>query len=184
MFDASCKVNGPSLNECLYSGPNLIAKIFDIVMRLRLNKIGILADIRQAFLNIALSGEHRDYVRFLWYDLKSEDEKIIVYRFLRVVFGLTSSPFLLNATFKHHLDKYIEKGSEIVACIREDLYVDDLVSGGDSVETAKDLYDTSTGIMLEAEFDLRKWVTNDPELREYISATVGERQVPKAKGTR
>ena len=109
VFDASCKVNGPSLNECLYSGPNLIAKIFDILMRFRLNTIGILADIRQAFLNIAISREHRDYVRFLWYDLKSEDEKIIVYRFLRVVFGLTSSPFLLNATLKHHRDKYIER---------------------------------------------------------------------------
>ena len=57
VFDASCKVNGPSLNECLYSGPNLIAKIFDILMRFRLNKIGILADIRQAFLNIAISRE-------------------------------------------------------------------------------------------------------------------------------
>ena len=91
---------------------------------------------------------------------------------------------MLNATLKHHLDKYIEKGSEIVARIREDLYVDDLVSGGDSVKTAKDLYDISTAIMLEAGFDLRKWATNDLELREYISATVGNRQMPKTKGTR
>jgi hypothetical protein len=51
VFDASCKVNGPSLNECLYSGPNLIAKFFDILLRFRLNKIAVLADIKQAFLN-------------------------------------------------------------------------------------------------------------------------------------
>ena len=87
---------------------------------------------------------------------------------------------MLNATFKHHLDNL--EGSEIVARIREDFYIDDLVSGGDSVETAKDLYDTSTAIMLEAGFDLRKWVTNDPELQEYISATVGERQDAQGQG--
>ncbi|CAB4006308.1 Hypothetical predicted protein, partial [Paramuricea clavata] len=149
VFDASCQVNGPSLNQCLYSGPNLIAKIFDILVRFRLNKIGILADIKQAFLNIAISREHRDFVRFLWYDLNSKEEKIITYRFLRVVFGLTSSPFLLNATLRHHLSKYVEKENAVVERIREDLYVDDLVSGGDSVGTAKEIYETSKAIMLE-----------------------------------
>lgn len=139
VFDASCKVNGPSLNQCLYSGPNLIAKIFDILVRFRLNKIGILADIKQAFLNIAISREHRDFVRFLWYDLNSKEEKIITYRFLRVVFGLTSSPFLLNATLRHHLSKYVEKENAVVERICEDLYVDNLVSGGDSVGTAKEI---------------------------------------------
>ena len=37
VFDASCKVNGPSLNEYLYAGPNLIAKIFDALVRFRCN---------------------------------------------------------------------------------------------------------------------------------------------------
>ena len=65
VFGAWCKVNGPSLNECLYSGPNLITKIFDILIRFRFNIIAIMADIKQAFLNVAISPEHRDYLRFL-----------------------------------------------------------------------------------------------------------------------
>jgi hypothetical protein len=93
------------LNECLYSGSHLLARIFDILIRFRLNRTGILADIKQAFLNIAISSEHRNYLRFLWFDVESGE--MIVYKFLRVVFGLTSSPFLLNATIKHHLNKYI-----------------------------------------------------------------------------
>jgi hypothetical protein len=63
VFDASCKVNGPSLNECLYSGPNLLARIFDILIRFRLNRIEILADIKQAFLKIPISSEHRNYLQ-------------------------------------------------------------------------------------------------------------------------
>ena len=32
VFGASCSMNGPSLNECLYSVPNLLTKIFDILI--------------------------------------------------------------------------------------------------------------------------------------------------------
>ena len=168
VFDASCKVNGPSLNECLYSGPNLLARIFDILIRFRLNRIGILADIKQAFLNIVISSEHRNYLRFLWFDVESGET--IVYKFLRVVFGLTSSPFLLNATIKHHLNKYIENDKIVVERLKDDMYVDDLVSGTDALGEAKVLYEKSRSIMSEAGFDLRKWETNSQELRAYISS--------------
>jgi hypothetical protein len=171
VFDASCKVNGPSLNECLYSGPNLLARIFDILIRFRLNRIGILADIKQAFLNIAISSEHRNYLRFLWFDVESGE--MIVYKFLRVAFGLTSSPFLLNATIKHHLNKYIESDKIVVERLKDDMYVDDLVSGTDGLGEAKVLYEKSRSIMSEAGFDLRKWETNSHELRAYISSQEG-----------
>ena len=65
MFDASCSNNGPSLNDCLYPGPNLLSKIFDILLRFRLNPVAILADIKQAFLNVEIAEEHRNYLRFL-----------------------------------------------------------------------------------------------------------------------
>ena len=170
VFDASCKVSGPSLNECLYSGPNLIVKIFDILLRFRLNKIGVLADIKQAFLNVGIATQHRDYLRFLWYDLQAEDEQVVIYRFLRVVFGITSSPFLLNGTVRHHLSKYLKKKSGVVGQIMDDLYVDDLVSGSNEPEEGKTLYERSKAILSEAGFDLRKWVTNDRELAGYIES--------------
>ena len=45
VFDASCTSDGPLLNYCLYSGPNLLSKIFDILLWFRFNFIAILADI-------------------------------------------------------------------------------------------------------------------------------------------
>ena len=48
-FDASCASDGASLNNCLYSGPNLVSKIFDILLRFRVNFIATLADIKQEF---------------------------------------------------------------------------------------------------------------------------------------
>ena len=66
VLDASaCVGSNPSLNDCLYPGPNLLGKIFDVLIRFRLNHIAILADIKQAFLNIEIDKEHRDFFTFL-----------------------------------------------------------------------------------------------------------------------
>ena len=65
MFDASCESDGSSLNDCVCSGPNLLSKIFDMLLRFRFNFILILADSKQAFLNVEISKEHRDFLRFL-----------------------------------------------------------------------------------------------------------------------
>ena len=129
MFDVSCASDGPSLNDCVYSGPNLLLKIFHILLRFQFNFIAILADSKQAFLNVQISKEHRDFLRFLWYEnvnLES-DAKLIVYRFLRVVFGVTSSPFLLTGTIRHHLSKYLFCNQQFVEKLLEDLYIDDVI---------------------------------------------------------
>ena len=58
VFDGLYLSDGPSLNECLYAGPNLLANIVDILLRFRLNYIRILADIKQTFLHVEIFGEH------------------------------------------------------------------------------------------------------------------------------
>ena len=57
VFDTSSASNGPSLNDCLYAGPSLLAKIFDIILRFRLNYIGVLAHLsrRSLMLNFLLN---------------------------------------------------------------------------------------------------------------------------------
>ena len=87
VFDASCTSNGPSLNDCFYACLNLLSKIFDILLRFTLNYIGILADIKQAFLNVQIFAEHQNFLRFLWVDTNDTSlERTIVFQFLRVVF--------------------------------------------------------------------------------------------------
>ncbi|XP_065678999.1 uncharacterized protein LOC100199492 [Hydra vulgaris] len=124
VFDASCSTTGPSLNDCLYSGPNLLSKIFDILLK---------------------------------------------FRFLRVVFGLTSSPFLLNATLKHHLNKYIKHDEKFIERLIDDLYVDDIASGCETISEGKMFYKKSKCIFLDAGFKIRKWITNDHELQNYFN---------------
>ena len=127
VFDASAATEGTSLNDCLFPGPNLLSRIFDILLRFRLNKIAIVADIKQAFLNIGIHKDDQDYLRFLWFDNECPDSKIVTFRFLRVVFGLTCSPFLLNGTLRHHLSFYESSHRLFVSKFLDDLYVDDVL---------------------------------------------------------
>ena len=139
MFDASCASDGPSLNDCVYSGPNLLLKIFHILLRFRFNFIAILADSKQAFLNVQISKEHRDFLLFLLYEnvnLES-DAKLIVYRFFKGVFGVTSSPFLLTGTTRRHLSKYLFCNQQFFEKLLEDLYIDDVISGTKTIKQGK-----------------------------------------------
>ena len=47
-YDASAKRDGPSLNDCLETGPNTLPQTIDILLRFRLNKIALISDIKQA----------------------------------------------------------------------------------------------------------------------------------------
>ena len=75
VFDASSKCPGEvSLNDALYSGPNLLPLLFDILIRFRVHKVAITGDIEKAFLNVSIKLEQRNMLRFLWINsIKSDD---------------------------------------------------------------------------------------------------------------
>ena len=62
-FDVSVKYKGfPSLNELLGPGLCLLPHIFDILIRLRLRKVPLISDIKQAFLQIQIDTEHQVFL--------------------------------------------------------------------------------------------------------------------------
>ena len=113
--------------------------------------IGILADIKQAFLNVEISKEDIDFLRFLLFD--EDSGEVWICRFLRVLFGLTPSPFRLNGSDKHRLALCYE--NVVVQKSREDLYVDDVTSGCDTVDEGVSFHDDAKAIMAGAGFELR-----------------------------
>ncbi|XP_055928122.1 uncharacterized protein LOC129959329 [Argiope bruennichi] len=162
VFDASAHEIGQlSLNDCLHQGVNLNPNIFDLLISFRLNKIAILADMEKAFLQISLTPKDKDAVRFL---VANSENDVQVYRFNRVLFGVNSSPILLAATIKTHIEKYKEQYPVTVRRLDNCFYVDDLVAGEDDVSSAFDLSNTAAKIMDDAGMNLRKWISNDCDL--------------------
>ncbi|GFT02249.1 integrase catalytic domain-containing protein [Trichonephila clavipes] len=168
VYDVSSRdANSPSLNSCLHIGPNLYPEIFDILLRFRLNTVAFTADMKQAFLQIMLNEEDRDVTKFLFSNDPSDESQLpSIYRFHRVLFGISSSPFLLSATIKHHLKKYSEKYTDTVNFLNENIYVDDIIGSQSFVNQALTITLEATKIFEDDSISLHKWQTNSKSLHK------------------
>lgn len=164
VYDASARLTGPSLNDCLHVGPRLNQKILEILLRFRVHRIAVIADIEKAFLMVSIAGKDRDVLRFLWFKDACADQKEL--RFTRVVF---SSPFLLNATIRHHLSKYETSHPTLVEKLCQSLYVDDVAFGAANEEQAYQMFVTSKGILGDAGFNLCKFHSNSTMLQDRVN---------------
>ena len=169
VYDASAKTEGPSLNNCLHIGPSLHQKIFDILVRFRVYPIAIVADIEKAFLMIKVANEDQDVLRFLWFrDIHADSPEVQAYKFTRVVFGVSPSPYLLNATISQHLKQFEDTRPKTVQKIKESIYVDDVITGVFTVDEAFEFYEESQEIFKEGGFNLRKFSSNCKVLQDRI----------------
>ena len=170
VYDASAKTRPEhnSLNECMYRGPIMLQNLTGILLRFRLNKIAMVSDIEKAFLQIGLQDDAKDATRFLWLkdkDILETDNNIQTFRFCRVPFGIIASPFLLAAAVDHHLNKVETSTAEN---IRQNIYVDYVITGTNSVHEALGFYSESKKIFEGAAMNLRDWTSNSKEVLDKI----------------
>ena len=115
VFNCSLKTNKelPSLNEAAYPGIDLMGSILKLLFYFRTNKFVLLSDIKQAFLMVKLKNEiDKNRFCFFW----RRGNKLVTYRYKSIVFGYTSSPFILNFVMKHHAETFPnDKCKEILA---------------------------------------------------------------------
>ena len=172
VFDASSKERktGLSLNDTLHTGPSLTPLLFDVLLRLRIHKVVLIGDIKSAFLSIEVDERDRNALRFFWLDcLEDKDVKNpVIFRSCRVIFGAGPSPFILSGVLQHHIKQYAEQDPVFADKLLKGFYVDDLVTGMQSIEEAFALYEKTMTRMKEGGFWMRKWKSNKKELIERI----------------
>ena len=179
VFDASaCKKGYPSLNNCLEKGPNLIEQIPALLNRFRQEKIGIVSDIRKAFLQIGIDETDRDSLRFLWV----LEDKVIIFRHCRVVFGLACSPFLLAAVLELHLNKLllacrqnedVTWSKNTIERLKFSFYVDNCVASVSSRSELECFVRESIDVMAAGGFDLRGWESSGDSNTQERTSVLG-----------
>lgn len=168
VFNCSSKANrqSPSLNDCLMTGPTLTRKLGDVLLEFRTGQNAYTADISKAFLRIGLQQEDRDYTRFLWLsDPTDSNSYVKTYRFKSVLFGATSSPFLLQATIDYHLQN---STSPIKKELASQFYVDNFQGTTTDDHKLINIYKEANREMNLANMPLRQWNTNNPTLKALI----------------
>ena len=147
-----------------------------MLVRNRFHAVAIVGDLRQAFLQVRIRESDRDTLRFHWLkDLETREVEVL--RFTRALFGLAPSPFLLAAVIKEHLHtcKATQSRADLVVEIEKSLYVDDLISGSESVSQALQVKETAIDVFNDTKFKLHKWQSNVQEL-EIETARAGDEE--------
>lgn len=163
VFDGSAQTSTRvSLNNCLYAGPKLIKDLCDVITRFRRHQVVFVADIRMMFRQTIIHPDDRRYQLILWRE--SPQDPMVVYELNTNTYGLKSSPYLAIRSLWELADLERLKFPRAAAILKEDLYVDDICTGGPSEKEAILLRDELIGILATAGYELRKWISNSPAL--------------------
>ncbi|UYV62413.1 hypothetical protein LAZ67_2000471, partial [Cordylochernes scorpioides] len=181
VFDASAKSeNNVSLNQFLHKGPKIQQDVFFILLRFRTYPVAITADIEKMYRQIRIHPEDADYQRILW--RPSPEEPVVDYRLLTVTYGTTSAPFLAMRTLQQLAEDEGQNYPEASRVTLKDFYVDDLLTGAQTIAEAKELIDQLKDLMKKGGFHLRKWNSNCHEIVSHVEEMNEEKKINLEKG--
>lgn len=163
VFDGSCKTSsGVSINEILMVGPTIQQDIFAIILRFRQHRYVMTADIEKMYRQIRIQDKQQDLLRILW--RSSTNESVKTFRLTTVTYGTASAPFQSIRCLHQLATENQTKYPEACTTILRDFYVDDLLTGEDTLERLKTLKQEISAILNTAGFNLRKWRSNEPAI--------------------
>lgn len=167
VFNASAiSETGQSLNNCLYQGPCLLPDIVHVLIRFRMRIVAFALDISRMFLRVKLN-DGKDQLRYFWRSC-NPDSEITTFRMKSLTFGVISSPFQAIDVVLKHIELFGQLYPKAVQVIRDQLYMDDVLGGADSLEAAKVTVEEIWKFFLEASMQPHKFASTVPEALECV----------------
>lgn len=167
VFDASAKTTtGKSLNDIQCVGPAIQGDLFAILLRFRQHRWVGCADVEKMFRQVLKDPSQRNLLLILWRD--NPTDPLEIYRLNTVTYGTASAPFTSVRCLKQLALECSDPSIRTV--IQDDFFVDDLVTGADSIESVKHIANETTKVLQGGCFPLRKWIFNfDHDPQEFPS---------------
>lgn len=167
VFDASAKTtNGYSLNEQLLTGPTIQPKLYSTLLNWRKYKVALNADIEKMYRMIEVHPDHRTFQRIIWQHPITKQMQD--FQLSTVTFGTSSAPYLAIRTLQQLADDEQHNWSRASIVVKNDFYVDDVLTGADNITEAKVLQHELISLLKSGGFHLRKWASNEPTLVENL----------------
>ena len=167
VFNTSAKTGtGVSLNDMLLVGPTVHSSLIDVLIRFRLHRVALTTDVSRMYRAVFLDLPDRDLHRFVW--RSSPDDVLQDYRMTRLTFGVNTSSFIANMSVKQNARDYALEYPLASKVVDESFYVDDGLTGADSVEEAEKLQLQLQELFARGGFHLRKWNLSEPCVLECV----------------
>ncbi|XP_075162879.1 uncharacterized protein LOC142235512 [Haematobia irritans] len=167
VFDASAKTStNRSLNDILLTGPTVQGDIFGMLLRFRLPRFVFTTDIEKMYRQILVDERDRNLQLILWRD--NPGKPVRHFQLNTVTYGTSSAPYLATRCLQRLATIRMDKHPLGATILTQDFYVDDGMSGSDSLVTVKEMQSQLTFLLKEAGFKFRKWCANHRQLLQDI----------------
>lgn len=163
VFDASAKSStGVSLNDILMHGPTVQEDLFTILLRFRKHQYVLTADIEKMFRQIAVATEDQDFQRIVW--RTSPSETLRSYKLTTVTYGTTPASYMATQCLSILAEEHSLTYPRASRAISQDFYMDDLMTGAETIEECMSLQHQITSILNSALMPIRKWCSNSERI--------------------
>ncbi|XP_076233347.1 uncharacterized protein LOC143178507 [Calliopsis andreniformis] len=162
VFDGSAKTSsGLSLNDALMIGPTIQDDLFSLLLRFRMYAFVLTGDIEKMYRQFLVRPEDRTYQRILWRD---DCGNLKTFELNVVTFGLSSAPYLAIRCLHQLANDEQEEFPEAAAIVKRDLYVDDLLTGAETLKEARHIQAQISELLTRGGLNIRQWASNEPNL--------------------
>ena len=167
------KPNAVSHNNALLPGPCLNSKLATSLLQSRFGEYMLIFDITKAFLGIELIEDDQNKLLCLWYkNEKENDFSLIIYKNVRLSFGLRPSPTILTLALCKILILDIDNDDtetiNLKKLIYKSIYIHNGIVTCHDQSVLKNYYQKIPSIFDDYQFKLQQFVTNDSVLQTII----------------
>ncbi|XP_075150712.1 uncharacterized protein LOC142224812 [Haematobia irritans] len=153
VFDASCPTaNHKSLNEILMVGPTIQEELFLLLLRFRLYRFALTADIVKMYRQVLVDQRDRRFQYILW--RYTDQDEIKTYQLKTVKYGTSAAPFLAVRSLHYIADELLDRFELGAKAIKTSFYVDDFLGGAETIEDLTELTYQVTEILKMAYLNL------------------------------
>ena len=158
--NAASKFKGQSLNSNLITDPDLLANPTWVFLRFRKFGIATLADIEGMFMQTTIQAEERSAQRFFW----NRNNVIRHYRFSRLIFGATCSPFCEIYILQNCAEDNIAKFPLAFESVKANFFMDDYFHSSSSANDALESAFRTKAALQQGGFRLTRYESNSTKV--------------------
>lgn len=146
--------------------PTVHSTLIDVLLRFRFHRVALTSDVRKMYRAFELTPSDRDVHRFVW--RTDPDLPLRDYHMTRVTFGISASSFVSNMALKQNALDHIFQYPQAAKAVENSFYVDDCLTGADSLREAAELQIQLQELFTRGGFTLRKWNSSKPSVLEHL----------------